>query len=446
MSKQKKILLTVILSFFLILSLVKIILFIEQVSRQSLQMDFTAYYTAGKVMNLGLNPYKNYITQDWLLWDGVAQFNHSRFLYPPIAGNFFQPIAKLPYETAKHIWNYLNLFFILAAIFLWISIFNFRKNLIIILCCYILSLNFFPVYTLLERGQIDGLTFFLISLSVFFSYKKRNSILSGLSIVFASFFKFYSLILVPFLLIKRKYKTALSVISFFAVFMIIMYFTNGTKQVNDYIFNEAPRISQFGESGTDDMRPESWILKNYFRISRYSISMIEGRTYVSESISFFSNASLVRLIALGQTVIGLNIAASIWSVLFFIPAFYFLYRRRKVYSSVQQWILILLLILIFSPFTWVMNLIWLIPVFLLLIQLIKEKRYKNLSFIFIAIGMLIIFVPDNHRTYISIVDSIIKHRHIAGEIFILTGMILLPKFAPSKISASEPLKSSSISI
>jgi hypothetical protein len=409
-------------------------------------MDFTAYYTAGKVMNSGLNPYKNYIAQNWLLWDGVSQFNHSRFLYPPIAGNFFQPIAKLPYETAKHIWNYLNLFFVLASVFLWINIFNFKKNLIIILCCFIFSLNFFPLYTLLERGQIDGLTFLLISLAIFFSYKKRNSILSGLTIAFASLFKFYSLILVPFLLIKKKYKTAISIISFFALFIIIMYFANGTKQVNDYIFNEAPRISQFGESGTDDMRPESWILKNYFRISRYSISMIEGRTYVSESISFFSNASLVRVISQAQTTFGINISASIWSILFFIPAFYFLYRRRKAYSSINQWILILLLILLFSPFTWVMNLIWLIPVFFLLIQLIKEKNYKNLSFIFIALGMLIIFVPDNHRTYINIIDNIIKLRHIAGEIFILTGMILLPKFTPAKTSASEPSKSSSISI
>lgn len=395
-------------------------------------MDFAAYYTAGKVMNLGLNPYKNYITQDWNLWDGVAQFNHSRFLYPPIAGNFFQPIAKLQYSTAKHIWNYLNLFFIIVSIFIWIRICGYQKNLMVILTSGVLVLNFFPVYTLLERGQIDALIFLLISTGILLIYKQKDNFLSGFLFASASVFKFYSLLFIPFLIIKKKYVTAASTLISLIIIISSMYFINGKDEVNDYIFNQTPRVSQYGESGTDEMRPNSWILKNYYRISRYAYSMVEGKMYLSESISFFSNASLVRLIVRAQSGIGLNIPAVAWSLLFLIPAFVLFYFRRNKYSQFNLWVIILLLILLFSPFTWVMNLVWLIPVFFVLLNLVQSSNYKNLTFAFIAFGLLIIYVPDTQRTFVTAIDNIIKLRHIAGELIILTGMMLLPKFVKSE--------------
>lgn len=396
-------------------------------------------------MNLGLNPYKNYITQDWLLWDGVAQFNHSRFLYPPIAGSFFQLIAKFPYDAAKHIWNYLNFIFVIAGIFFWLKIFRFEKNIFIVLITGIFSFNFFPLYTLLERGQIDGLSFLLITFSAYFSLKKNNQPASGFFLALASIFKFYSLLLVPFYIVKKKYKTALSTVFTFTAIIVLMYVINGSQEVNDYVLNQVPRISQYGESGTDEMRPDSWILKNYFRISRYSISMVEGRTYLSESISFFSNASLVRLITQVEAAAGINMPASVISMFFLLCAFIFFYKKKKYHSDIELFMLTILFILLFSPFTWVMNLIWLIPLFFILVELVKRRGYRNLSFILMVIGLFIIFIPDYHRTYVSIVDNIIKHRYIAGEVLIITGMILLPRYKMIKTSASELSKSSSIS-
>lgn len=399
-------------------------------------MDFAAYYTAGKVMNLGLNPYKNYIAENWELWDGVAQFNHSRFLYPPIAGNFFQLIAKLPYSTVKHIWNYLNLLFILTSVFIWLKISGYHKNFLVILISGVLILNFFPLYTLLERGQIDGLIFLLISTGILLVCNKRDNLLSGFLFALASVFKFYSLLLIPFLIIKKKYVTASSALISLIIIISAMYLINGKDEVNDYIFNQTPRISQYGESGTDEMRPDSWILKNYYRISRYAYSMIEGKMYISESMSFFSNASLVRLIVNGQSFLGINVSAAMWSLVFLIPSFIVFYFRRDKYSQFELWIIILLLILLFSPFTWVMNLLWLMPVFFLLISLGVNGRYKNPAFVLVALGLFIIYVPDSHRAFYNVLDDIIKLRHIAGEIVILTGMILLPKFANRDIKTS----------
>ncbi len=436
MQKQKKILLITILSVLFILSLIRIILFIEQVSRESLQMDFTAYYTAGKVMNLGFSPYNNYIAQDWLLWDGVAQFKHSRFLYPPIAGSFFQPIAKLQYSTAKHIWNYLNFFFVISAMFLWLKISKFDKNIFAILIAGIFTFNFFPFYTLLERGQIDGLTFLLLTLGIFATIKQKN-LIAGILFAAASIFKFYCLLLIPFLLLKKKFNT---VISFaFSVILIIaaMYAFNGTLLVNDYVFNQLPRISEFAESGTEDMKIDSWILKNYFQISRYSISMMDGQPFVSESISFFSKASLIKVITSVQSKAGLELSSTIWSAIIFILILFLFGKNIRSYNTLFQWSIILLVILICSPFTWVMNLVWLLPVLFVIFHLFQSNSYKNTSFVFILCGLMIISFADNYKVNNFLLDGFLKSRHVIGELLILTGMLLLPKLKYFKTLTSE---------
>jgi len=398
-----------------------------------MQMDFTAYYTAGKVMNLGLNPYKNYIIENWELWDGVAQFKHSRFLYPPIIGSFFQIFAELDYHSAKHLWNYLNLFFVLLAVYLWLRISKLDKNIFAVLITVVFTLNFFPFYTLLERGQIDGLTFLFLTAAIFFLLNKKN-VTSGIFLALASIFKFYSLLLIPFLLFKKQYKAAASALISFAAIVILMYSINGKEQVNDYIFNHAPRISQFAESGTEDMKIDSWILKNYFPMTKYSITIIEQRLYVSESISFFSKASLVKVIDSVQKKAGLNLSNSLWSLILLALISFIFIRNARRYSEFNYWIIIILMILLCSPFTWVMNLVWIIPVMLVLIKLIRDNEYKNYVFALILIGLVFITIPDNYKVNNFIVDNLMKIRYVAGEILILTGMLLLPKIKRKEIS------------
>lgn len=436
MQKQKKILLISVLSILFIISLVRIIFFIEQVSRQSLQMDFTAYYTAGKVMNLGLSPYNNYIAQDWLLWDGVAQFKHSRFLYPPIAGSFFQPIANLDYSTAKHIWNYLNFFFVVIAVFLWLKFSKFDKNIFAVLIAGIFTFNFFPFYTLLERGQIDGLTFLLLTAGIFLLRKRRN-IAAGIFFAVASVFKFYCLLLIPFLLLKKKFNSVISFIGSVVVIISAMYLFNGAPLVNDYVFDQLPRISEFAESGTEDMKIDSWILKNYFTISRYSISLVDGQPFVSESISFFSKASLIKVITAVQSKAGLNLSSTIWSAILFILILFLFRKNIRSYSALYQWTIILLVILICSPFTWVMNLVWLLPVLFVIFHLFRTNNYKNICFVFILCGLMMVSFPDNYKVNNFLLDGFLKSRHVLGELLILTGMFLLPKLKNFKTLTSE---------
>src|SRR5215471_4134312 len=72
-------------------------------SRASAQQDFAAYFVAGAARRAGLDPYVNHAgaPEGAGLWDGVALFSHSRFLYPPLVADLFRPLATLPYALAK---------------------------------------------------------------------------------------------------------------------------------------------------------------------------------------------------------------------------------------------------------------------------------------------------------------------------------------------------------
>ena len=72
-------------------------------TQHSLQQDFAAYWIAGTARRLSLDPYLSHVgsANAPTLWDGVALFRHSRFLYPPLVADLFRPLASLPYATAK---------------------------------------------------------------------------------------------------------------------------------------------------------------------------------------------------------------------------------------------------------------------------------------------------------------------------------------------------------
>ena len=75
------------------------------------QEDFAAYWVAGGIRRLGLDPYVNHAvagTVPEALWDGSV-FHHSRFLYPPLAAELFRPLAALPFRAAKIVNGLLNL-------------------------------------------------------------------------------------------------------------------------------------------------------------------------------------------------------------------------------------------------------------------------------------------------------------------------------------------------
>jgi len=436
----RKILLSVILILILAVSVYRIVNYTILFSEQSIQMDFTAYYAAGKSLNNGLSPYVNHILNRWDLWDGIATFKHSRFLYPPLVANLFQPLASVPYINAKYFWNFFNLFLfvicfaLLAFIFLRNDNGDKFKKFNKILVAAILAFNFFPFIALLERGQIDLVTLFFILLGfAFFLKKNNNEFLSGVFFGVATLFKLYSFLLIPFFFVQKKYKIIYGYLTGIAALVLLTIIFSGTKLSYEYLATEAPRIAKYGSSGTPEMQLPVWILRAYLPMTPTSISIIDGRMYLTESISFNSKASFIRLFEVTVPVFSNSVYSFFVFAVFFFLFVYF--KKKKLPGEYGNkfifWQMILIVITLSSPYTWLMNLVWLVPsVFILTVELpelIKNKKY--LASALLAAGFILLAYPDNLLVTknIKIIGEFFKSRYVISEFLLALSLFLILK-------------------
>lgn len=437
----RKILLSVILILILSVSIYRIVNYTILFSEQSIQMDFTAYYAAGKAMNNNLSPYVNYVKTRWDLWDGIAVFKHSRFLYPPLVASLFRPLASVPYINAKYFWNFFNLFcFILcfsliAYIFLKKDTSDRYKKFNKTLFAAILAFNFFPFLALLERGQIDLVTLFFILLGfAFFLKENKNEFLSGLFFGIATLFKLYSFLLIPFFFVQKKYKVIYGYLTGIAILVMLTVLICGPQLSNEYLTTEAPRIAKYGSSGTPEMQLPSWISQAYFPMTPTSISIVDGRLYLTESISFNSKASFIRLFEVTVPVLSNSVYSFFVFAVFFSLFVYF--KKKKLPVDFENkfifWQMILIVITLSSPYTWLMNLVWLIPVtFILsdeLSELLKEKKY--IAAALLIAGFILLAYPDNLliTKNIKIIGEFFKSRFVISEFLIAISLFLILKY------------------
>ena len=397
-------------------------------------MDFTAYYAAGNVLNHNLSPYVNHISTDWNLWDGLGTFKHSRFLYPPLVANLFQPLAHLKYIDAKFVWNFFNLMCFILCYILLLKIFNYHKDINKILISGILCFNFFPFTALLERGQIDCVTLLFLLLGLFIYSKGKNEFWTGFLWGIASLFKLYTLLIIPFLILRKQFKILYGYLSGIILIVILTLLLNGFDNTYNYVFKEAPRIAKYGSSGTKEMQIPVWVLQAYFPMSPTSVSIIQNRMYVTESISFNSKASFIRFFEVGLEKLPVKISNSVFSIfvflIFFILIAFFYKKYIKELNNKNDfifWQIILIIILLASPYTWLMNLIWLLPVVFIIMEILPELR-RDKKYLFIAIfifGYLFLALPDNlfWTKHLYFIHGIFACRYVISEFIILFSLL-----------------------
>ena len=404
-------------------------------------MDFTAYYFAGKSLNNGLSPYENHVLSRWDLWDGVNMFKHSRFLYPPLIANLFQPLASLPYIKAKYIWNFFNLFCYLLCFVLLIKIFLFSKDFIKILIAGILTFNFFPFITLLERGQIDCITFLLLLTGLMLLVKsKKYHFTSGFLMGITSLFKLYSLLLLPFFLIRKKFIVVYGYISGMLLIIILTLLICGLDTSYNYLTKEAVRISEYGSSGSNEMAVPVKIIQKFHLISPYSMAIIDGRIYLTESISFNSKASFIKTLEVLQSKASFNLSNTTYSVMVFAFFFILMIVYSKKYkikdNDFVYWQVILIIILLSSPYTWVMNLVWLTPVAFIMINSFSDlmARKKSLILVTLIVGYLFLSLPDNLllTEHVPLIKEFFSARYVMSQLLILFSLVIYLKDTETK--------------
>lgn len=410
----------VALAILLCLALARLLFLSARFALQSLQMDFAAYYIAGQAVDLGLTPYVNHVDHVPPLWDGVARYAHSRFLYPPLAAYLFVPLARLPYLTAKSLWTLLGL--ICTGASLIITARAIRPARLGPTDWMVVGLGtalFHPLLTHLERGQIDSLTMMLLvaSIALMLPHGRASrlppglyDVAAGLLLALATLLKLHVGLILPFLLVRRRFATSIAYAAGLAL-IVIVSIRVAPHLSRDYGQRELPRISTFGEGGTEDM------LLDPARLEPLVAGLPEWQTRLAgaegtgtlvtlrEYFPFVSNGTLVREVMRTVEQRRLPISISQLSMGLFGMLFgVFVFWQRLnagICGSAQRarttpgnpvaefltWSMTLIIIMLAAPATWVMNLVWLLP--LGVVFVVEARRVTGEApLILPTIGML----------------------------------------------------------
>lgn len=436
-ASYKKLCIKILLITFFLLSLVRLLSYMNSFGQKSLQMDFSAYYTAGQSLNNGLSIYENNIIHDPQIWDGVAFCKYSRFLYAPLIGTLFRPLAHLPYRLAKYIWMFFNLLLILLAMIIAADITKIEKSVENYLIIGIFLFLFHPLLIYFERGQIDVVTLVLIT----FAFKlmfggNKQKFIAGALIAVATLIKLNCLFLIPFLLIKRKWFVMYGIGAGLIILLLLSSLFNGPGNTMDYYVEELPRIAKYGEELPESMWLPITVVKRQRAVPQKQTSK-DGVTYQMTAFRFVANASLTREVSSLLNKRNQNQSRSIIS-LFLISVFIvlILIHYRKVKERSQQnmpdqeflfWQSILIILLLTSPLTWVMNTVWLLPIIAILIKMfpLLHSKKQAIYFCLCAVGLIIAALPDHLSFSLTIPygTSFINYKYIISQIILVIGLI-----------------------
>jgi hypothetical protein len=346
----------------------------------ALQQDFSAYWVAGRSVRLGLDPYINYVDGGPApaLWDGVAAFRHSRFLYPPLIAELFRLPALLPFRAAKAIFTGLSVVAWLGAAALVASITGVRRDLARMV---IAGALFFPLYLHLEQGQIDLL---LLVLLLGAWRLRERPVAAGALLAGAAMVKPALLVLLPILAALGRPRWVAATLGWGAGLLALTAIVSGPA-LRRYVTDVAPRAARYGEGGTEGelLRERDRQVGDEERVA------IDGRSYLKWPLDqapweITASASLPRLLApRGPTdfgtvapvvaaLVGLCWAAGRWR------------RRAAAAPSADDgsraliiYVAAAVACVVISPAGWAMGLCWGLPLVPLALRLRAEGQLSR---------------------------------------------------------------------
>jgi len=402
----------------------------------SLQMDFSAFYTAGEALNLGYNPYENNIARSPESWDGASAYRHSRFLYPPLAASLFRPLAHLPYSTAKVIWTGIVLASLLGAVALAHRLSG-LKGLDSFLICAAGAASFHPVLCALDRGQIDAITLLLIMVMAcaLAAQRRPHGVGAGAVLACIVLLKLHAVLLVPFLVWRRRWDALAGLAAGGVLLGAVSLAVNGRAAIEDYLRVQLPRIAAHGENGTPEMLLPESVWRD--RISSEGRVVKGGTSYRIEALSFFPNASLVHPIEVAALNAGGSIRVSVVSLSLFACGFVAVALAAGVRArpdpaprtELLTWLVAMALVLVTAPLTWAMNVVWLIPALPLAMAFgaRASDRVTALAVALLVLAFVVAWLPDTRAHALLRPLAILDEgKYIAAELLtILAGTLLL---------------------
>ncbi|MSU54990.1 MAG: DUF2029 domain-containing protein [Candidatus Taylorbacteria bacterium] len=452
-TKLIKIICEISLCIFLLFSIIRLQEKIAIFGKDSVQVDFSVYYTTGQNLLFDFPLYKNGIIANPPIWDGLDRYVHSRYLYPPLAAIPFELIASfMTYGIAKFFWMYFSLTCLLVSIFITIRSLKLKLNFWQYLIVGIYTSWFFPLLTSLERGQIDNLTLLLaISAIALAVGKSRKEIVSGFIWTFATLVKLHIGFVAIFFILRKQWKILAGYFFGGVTIVVLTALLLGPSSVSDYIVKEFPRIAKYGEAGTSEMKlPDSYFEKYYNERNPGSTYGLEkdGQWFKGIHLSFAPNASLARFIAMRANDLNSEwqISPTLISIMLlalFLPVAYMALKKIQIenlgLSSEKEflyWYSILMILMLFGPLTWTMNAVWIIPLSTLAVgqHPWSKDRMRTIPWVLLVVALLLAFVPDcmylgwrDFASPSSFCKALDSSKYIFSEFFIIISIWLQVK-------------------
>jgi len=328
------------------------IFLIFYISNETYAIDYRAFYLAGKSVLNNLNPYLNHISlsSDYYgpINSELSQF--SGWKYPPLASYIFTPLATLPYELSKNIFNLISLLSISLVTFFIIKkrIFNLNPYSLIIVGIS------FPLLAIISRGQIEILLVCMALISLYF-YKQDKIFLSALLIAIMGFIKVFPLLLaLSFIKSVKKKKFLIYLISS----LLILYFLNLTLCPLEWRQSFIERIiipwNQIPEGDLKELPNNLGVIKDSMMV----------RT--SDARNLFHSHFFV--FGFANPLLSNNLFLS--GIIGIIGALICLFKYAK-YSISLCFFTIMNWINIINPISWIMGLFWYVPLFIFSYEKIK---------------------------------------------------------------------------
>ena len=366
------------------------IFLIFYISNETYAIDYRAFYLAGKSVLNNLNPYLNHIS---LSSDFYGPINSelskfSGWKYPPLASYIFAPLASLPYELSKNIFNLISLLSISLLTFLIIKKRVFYPDPYSLI---IVGISF-PLLAIISRGQVEILIVCLALISLYF-YKQNKIFLSASLIAILGFIKVFPLLLaVAFIKSSRKKRFFISLI----ISLLILYFLNLILCPLEWRQSFIERITiPWNQMPLGDLKE----LPNNLGIIKDTM-MVK----TSDARNLFHSHFFVFGFANPLLSSNLFLSAIIGTIGALICLFkYAKYSLTLCFFTIMNWINII------NPISWIMGLFWYVPLFIFIYKKIKPSLR-------IIIALPLILPPFlNISGYLAAIISLFILRFLSKE-------------------------------
>lgn len=326
--------------------------------------DFPSIYWGAKIAFVERR--SPYVTGAFNEAESLLQQHCFPYLYPPSSLLMFYPLSLVSYEAAKLLMLVVNHLCIL--IFIYLFFFRIRaldlqpfSNGVIATLSVIYVLMYYPVVDNLLWGQVNLLALTLICLAWYALKHGANDLGIALPLSLAILLKTYPLLLLPLLIIKKKYRAVAGVLALLALYTFIAWLILPGSLWGDWLTNVLPS-GGYGQTPFNlflPVAPWNHSINGFgtFIQDRYPNILVLPTLAVTKALSYLLSAFVV------SVTVGLSYCFS---------------RKSRSKGEIDMEVsMFLLMMFLVAPLSWEHHLVYILPSALIAIYLLLLRTTQR---------------------------------------------------------------------